>query len=97
MNIKDLANLNANVSVVVTLPDLREFVSEMVAETAASKPQETEEKFLTKSEVAKLLNVSENTLWRWNRDGYLQSVKIGRNPFYKQSDIDRLRCKKRGE
>ena len=34
MNIKELMNASANVSVMVTLPDLREFVSEMVAEAA---------------------------------------------------------------
>lgn len=90
MNIKELMNSSANVSVMVSLPDLREFVSEMVAEAAASK-QEKEETYLTKSEVANLLGVSENTLWRWDRDGYLHSVKVGRTPMYKQSDINKLR------
>ena len=90
MNIKELMNASANVSVMVTLPDLREFVSEMVAVAAASK-QEKEETYLTKSEVANLLGVSENTLWRWDRDGYLNSVKVGRTPMYKQSDINKLR------
>ena len=42
MNISELSKLNANVSVCVTLADLKEFVSEMIVE-AAAKPQETEE------------------------------------------------------
>ena len=82
--------MSASVSVCVTLADLREFVSEMVAKTAA-KPVEKEEKFLSVDEVCKILHVSSNTLWRWNKSKYLCSVKIGRTPMYKQSDIDNLR------
>ena len=90
MNINELSNLSANVSVCVTLADLREFVSELVAE-AAAKPHQEEEKFLSVDEVCEILHVSSNTLWRWGKTGYLKSVKVGRTPMYKQSDIDNLR------
>ena len=90
MNIKELSNLGANVSVCVTLADLREFVSELVVE-AAAKPVESEEKYLTTDEVCEILHVSSNTLWRWNKSKYLCSVKVGRTPMYRQSDIDNLR------
>ena len=90
MNISELSKLNANVSVCVTLADLKEFVSEMIVE-AAAKPQETEEKYLSVDEVCEMLNVSSNTLWRWNRNGYLLSTKVGRTPMYKLSDINNLR------
>ena len=89
MNINELSNLNANVAVMVSLADLKEFVSEMVAE-AAAKP-EAEEKYLTTDEVCEILHVSSNTLWRWNKSKYLCSVKVGRTPMYRQSDIDNLR------
>lgn len=90
MNISELSKLSANVSVCVSLADLKEFVSELIVE-AAAKPVETEEKYLTISETCELLNVSSNTLWRWNRDGYLNSIKIGRTPMYRLSDINNLR------
>lgn len=90
MNISELSNLNANVSVCVSLADLREFVGELVAE-ASTKPVETEEKYLSVDEVSKLLNVSQNTLWRWNKSGYLCATKVGRTPMYKLSDINNLR------
>ena len=90
MNINELSNLNASVAVMVSLADLKEFVSEMVAE-AAAKPVEAEEKYLTTDEVCKILHVSSNTLWRWNKGKYLCSVKVGRTPMYRQSDIDNLR------
>ena len=89
MNLKELSNLNASVAVMVSLADLKEFVSEMVAE-AAVKP-EAEEKYLTTDEVCEILHVSSNTLWRWNKSKYLCSVKVGRTPMYRQSDIDNLR------
>ena len=89
MNLRELSNLNASVAVMVSLPDLREFFAELVAE-AAAKPVE-EEKYLGVPEVCELLNVSANTLWRWNRSGYLHSIKVGRSPMYRLSDINNLR------
>ena len=48
------------------------------------------ETYLTPDEVAKMLGVSTNTLWRWNKSGYLCHVKCERKSFYKKSDIDKL-------
>lgn len=90
MNISELSNLNASVSVCVTLNDLKEFVQQMIAE-AAAKPAEAEEKFLTTDEVCDILHVSSNTLWRWGKNGYLIPHKIGRTPMYRHSDIEHLR------
>ena len=90
MNIMELANIGANVSVNVSVGDLKEFVAEMIAE-AAARPQEAEEKFLSVDEVCEMLHVSQNTLWRWNRNGYLHSIKIGRTPMYRLSDVNNLR------
>ena len=90
MNIQQLSNLGANVSVCVSLADLREFVSELVVE-AAAKPVESEEKYLKTDEVCKILHVSSNTLWRWGKSGYLVPNKVGRTPMYRKSDIDNLR------
>lgn len=89
MNINELLKANANVSVCVTLTDLKEFVAEMIAE-AAAKPVE-EEKYLSVDEVCELLNVSSNTLWRWGKRGYLHPIKVGRTPQYRLSDIKNLR------
>ena len=90
MNIKQLLEANANVSISVSLADLKEFVSEMIAE-AAVKPVTTEEQFLTVGEVCDILHVSSNTLWRWGKTGYLVPNKVGRSPMYRKVDIDNLR------
>lgn len=42
-------------------------------------------------EVAETLNVSRCTLNRWNKDGYLTPIKIGRKVFYRQNDINKIR------
>ena len=89
MKISELANLSANVSVCITLSDLKEFVSEMVAEVAA-KPQQTEERLLSADEVCKALGISANSLWRWGKTGYLRGSKVGRKTFYNKNDVDAL-------
>lgn len=90
MNIQKMIESGSNALFVVSGGDLKEFALALIAE-AAAKPQETEEKYLGVPEVCELLNVSSNTLWRWNRSGYLNSIKVGRTPMYRQSDIDNLR------
>lgn len=49
-----------------------------------------DETLLTEAEVAKMLNVTHATLWRWNNNGYLRNVKIGRRCLWRKSDIDKL-------
>lgn len=92
MNIQEMVKNGTNALFVVSGGDLKEFALALIAEAAASKnePQQ-EEKYLTTDEVCEILHVSSNTLWRWNKTGYLNSVKVGRTPMYKQSDIDNLR------
>ena len=92
MNLSELSNLNANVSVCVTLSDLREFVGELLAE-AAARPQEAEETMLSADQVCEILGISANSLWRWGRTGYLKGQKVGRRVFYRKSDIDALQGK----
>lgn len=45
------------------------------------------EEFLTKAETMALLNKSENTLWKWNKKGYLRWVKHGGTIVYKKSSV----------
>jgi len=89
MNIKELSNLNASVSVSITLSDLQEFLASVVAE-AATKSMPTEERMLSADEVCQALNISANSLWRWGKSGYLKGSKVGRKVFYRKSDVDRL-------
>lgn len=42
--------------------------------------------------VKDVLQISETTLWRWAKAGYLLPVMIGGQKRYRQSDIERLVC-----
>lgn len=96
MNINEICKLGANnIQVVVSLADLNEFFEEKISEAVASRGQEKEEKYLSVDEVCEALKVSSNTLWRWNKNGYLKPNKVGRKSVYLLSDIDRLRKNKR--
>ena len=96
MNINEISKLGANnIQVVVSLADLNEFFEEKISEAVASRGQEKEEKYLSVDEVCEVLKVSSNTLWRWNKNGYLKPNKVGRKSVYLLSDIDRLRKNKR--
>ena len=56
--------------------------------TEYTKPKE--EKYLTVDQVAKLLDVTKPTLWRWNKEGILKSAKVGNKVRYKESEVNKL-------
>lgn len=92
MNIKELMQSGANVSITVTPADLREFAMEIIEEAKEmAKAVKRPEEYMTPDKVMKICGVSNNTLWRWNRDKYLCTVKLGRKNFYRKSDIEKLR------
>lgn len=50
-----------------------------------------DDRFITREETSKLLHVDFSTLWRWNRDGLLTSVKAGpRRVMYRHADVMRM-------
>lgn len=82
---------NPNICIAVGINDLKEFGLSLIEEgRKMEKAERVAETFLTPKEVAQKLGVSTNTLWRWNKSGYLCHVKCGRKSFYKKSDIDKL-------
>lgn len=93
MNIQSLLanNENANISVTVSVADLKEFAMFLIDEAQTAKAEEQKpEEYLTPKEVAEKLGVSTNTLWRWNNTKYLCHVKVGRKPFYRKSDVMKI-------
>ncbi|MCU6771574.1 helix-turn-helix domain-containing protein [Bacteroides cellulolyticus] len=90
MNIKQIIESGANVQLIVNAVDLREAFLSLMQEVNLTENKK-EETYLTASEVCSRLKIDKTTLWRWNRDGYLKKVKVGNKPYYRQSDIDKLR------
>ena len=94
MDIKSLLEAGENVTLSVTPADLREFAIAIVQEirdsTPAVKEKPHQEAYLSNDEVAAKFGVCKNTLWRWNRDGYLKPFKVGKKLYYRSSDVEAL-------
>ena len=89
-----------NQLVVMSRDDLDSLVNEMAQnivaiqamnmqnDSEAGKDASEGKRFITRKETARLLHVNYTTLWRWNKQGYLRSRKIGgRHVMYKYSDV----------
>ena len=49
------------------------------------------ERFLSRKNTAKMLEVGLPTLWRWNKDGILKAIKVGRRKvYYRYNDVFNL-------
>ena len=90
MNITKLLNSDTSVQIVCSLADLKEVFREWQAERDAEKPEPPEDKMLSAGEAANILGVTNVTLWRWGKIGYLVPSKAGKKTFYWQSQIDKL-------
>lgn len=81
----------------VSLDDLKEaakeFANELMSkfkETENSSFSTTSDGLMTTDEVCKFLNVTRPTLWRWNKEGYLTHIHVGRKVIYNRDDVERL-------
>lgn len=92
MNITEIMNQGNNVQLVVNAADLKELFMTWQDERDSQlhAVQEVEDVSLSADEVAARLKVSKVTLWRWEKSGYLVPCKVGRKPFYLQSQVERL-------
>lgn len=88
------------VMLVVSAADLKNVVGEMCRahyrQTEDAILKHREHPTMTRREVARALNITLSTLWRWAKDGYLVPVKIGTKVLYRASDIDRMLERKGG-
>ena len=86
-----------NATITVQLSDLNAFARRLIADTREEYEQEIsdrllaiKENYLTADTVKDVLQISETTLWRWAKAGYLLPVMIGGQKRYKQSDIEKM-------
>ena len=73
----------------MNIDDLREAFKAWNQELMeANAPKE--EIYISAPEAAKMLNVTLSTLWRWDKDKYLEKIKIGNKVRYRLSDVERM-------
>lgn len=102
--IKALTDDNGSSLFLVSAAQLKEFALFIVEETKTMHSQslsdqdshdgqsmETQDKeLMTADEVCVALKVSQTTLWRWSKTGYLMPVKVGGQRRYSVNDVRRL-------
>lgn len=70
------------------LRDFAEYVMERQREQAARESLAEREELRPLEYWADKLNVNRSTLWRWEKQGRIQSTHIGGKVYYKASDFD---------
>ena len=92
MNLEKLLSDTPNVSVTVTIEDLRAFATDVANQVVSSldKVSKEETVWLSIEQAAQRLGVNKATLWRWNKTGYLTGTKFGAKVRYKESDVERI-------
>ena len=90
----DLLNSGSNVTVAVSIRELKVFADYLIAATRRELEDEIaaqqQEKYLTAKQVSEILNVHPSTISRWKERGYLIPCEIGGKRRYKLSDLKAL-------
>ena len=91
---ENILKSNHGISVMVSLDDLKEaakeFANELMSKFKSCLNKDGIVVFMTTDEVCKFLNVTRPTLWRWNKEGYLTHIHVGRKVIYNRDDVERL-------
>lgn len=93
----DLINLAKEcpgLQVTISLSDLIEANTMLIADTKKELEQlitdEKSETYPSREKVMEMLDVSQSTLWRWQKAGYLVPLNVGGKRRYKMSDVRRI-------
>jgi predicted DNA-binding transcriptional regulator AlpA len=93
----DIQNLIANGGtsqlLLVSIDDLKELCSYFVKQEFDRQEKLKEQEndgLLDCKQVMELLNVKYETLWRWDKSGYLPCVKIGKRNNYRREDVEEI-------
>lgn len=91
VNIQELAERCANVSVTVGSNDLKNFADYLINQTKRELEEivisDKAETYPTPKQVSVILQCDLTTLWRWAKKGYLIPLEIGGKRRYKMSEV----------
>lgn len=93
-NLISLAKECPGLQVTITLSDLIEANTALIADTKRELEQlitdQNAETYPSRDKVMEMLDVSQSTLWRWQKAGYLVPLNVGGKRRYKMSDVRRI-------
>lgn len=85
-----------NVSVTVSLDDLKEIFKEVAGNLKPAKQEPPPEEFLSRKEVLAALKIDSSTLWSWEKTGYIKSLPFGGRKRYRLADVEAIRTGRKG-
>jgi len=91
--VKEFPNLKIEISAEELLATVRSVATEIVEHYEKTEVPET---YLSRKQTSEMLGVDLSTLWRWDKEEYLHTVKVGTKVRYKLSDINRILAGKGG-
>lgn len=90
-NLIEIINSGIEVNLTINSNDLKEFATYLVDHTRIELEttiiEDKQEVYLSPSEVCDFLKIDSTTLWRWEKRGYLNSLRIGGKKRYAKSVI----------
>ncbi len=94
VDIIKLAKECPGMQVSITLGELIEANTLLIADTKRELEQlitdQNAETYPSRDKVMEMLDVSQATLWRWAKNGYLVPLNVGGKRRYRMSDVKRI-------
>lgn len=94
MSIAELLKKDANITLAISLNDLREWHKEVIQDTRKELEDavisDKAETYPSAKQVSDILSVDLSTLWRWEKRGYLVPVNVGGKRRYKMSEVKQI-------
>ncbi len=93
-NLVDVARQQPGMIIQISLNDLLEANQLLIDKTRKELEQiitdSNTETYPSSEKVREMLDVSDVTLWRWNKSGYLKPINIGGKRRYRMSDVKKI-------
>lgn len=94
MSIAELLKKDANITLAISINDLREWHKEVIQDTRKELEDavvsDKAETYPSAKQVSDILSVDLSTLWRWEKKGYLVPVNVGGKRRYKMSEVKQI-------
>ena len=80
-----------NVTISVTNEQLLKLANQLLdGAKTIYETKKASEQYLTRKQTAEMLQCDLSTLWRWDKENYLNPIEVGGKRRYKLSEINRI-------
>jgi len=94
MSIAELISKDANITLAISINDLRDWHREVIQSTKKEIEDavisDKAETYPSAKQVSEILGVDLSTLWRWEKKGYLVPANVGGKRRYKMSEVKQI-------